>query len=854
MQLARRLASVDSRISLRCEEAPPQIVQSAIMARWPFVAHNADGFDAPAWGLLVGGEQPAWIDTIHGCRAAGLPAGLDGASRALGGEGKSKEGSRAMKLLTAAKVSRGQAVYPVGTPELWLELLRYNVGDVLELERLYNAVGSPEPELLAVHRKINARGIPVDLDLARTLKALWTELADTARDEVSELTGGALKARDLDSAVKVKNWMARKGFPVQSLARAPLEAMIADPDSFFGDSDDMNAVLVELVLRARQSAVRTAPGKLDRILASAVAGRVRNCFVYHGAHTGRWTARDLQPHNFPRGLAGLDVEAMLEQHARREGPKLHDVAHYAAMARGSASDALASLMRPVIRAPEGRRLVICDYASVEARCVAWLARDDKMLAAFADTSRDIYCEMASTVFGEPVTKASKDRRQLGKIIVLGCGYQMGENKFALTAKLGGTDLAKVGVTASQCVAAFRSEYPSVPVAWKAMNRTFIDTIEAPDGSERTACRCVFRREGEDVCIVLPSGRSLRYRRARMEPVVPSWGGEPKPSPCYTSNHGYRKTLYGGVLMENISQASCRDLLADAMVKLDGNAREIVMHVHDEIVGEVDEGSAADMLRDMLAVMSAPPVWAEGFPLSCEGYVSQHYVKSPLPGYLHGAATLGEIRKLEVLGTDTKRDGSRPEGYNSVVFGALQFDPANVVPDSPSDWPYWSTTEPNADEEQILLSNLSSIADVYSLAERYGIKSEELRRVADAHYRDEDEWTAARRRLFRHLRRVIGIAPTSRVISEGDYASLALPGVHWDEIVSHLLTTSESYADAFPFRDSGNPNETVTESNAADWLWRFYREGEPRGRRDRLESVLRMLLDKRREIKSEVVPF
>jgi DNA polymerase len=618
-------------------EIVPPIIDKLIRNGAVFVAHNADNFDRLAWEILVGGPQPDWYDTIHACRANGLPAGLDRASRALGGEGKDDRGSRAMHLLCKAKYTAGEVKYPVGTPELWKQLLQYNVIDVLELKRVFEHTGVTEPELLKVHQKINARGIPVDLALARKLRDLWTELGEQARDEVAKLTNGELKEQDLNSPAKVKNWLARKGFPVASLARAQIEQMIADPDGFFGDADDETAALVHQVLLARQQSVRTAPGKLDRILGSAGEGyRVRNCFVYYGAHTGRWSARELQPHNFPRGLNGLDVGELLRLHAAR-GLQLTDVRQAAAMVGGSTADALGTLMRPVIRAPKGRRLVICDYASVEARCVAWLARDGAMLGAF--TGRDIYCEMASTIFGRTVTKANKTERQVGKNTVLGCGYQMGAKKFAASAALQGCNLEAAGVTGEQCVKAFREQFPSVPRMWKAYDVAFRHAI---DRGNKTACRCLFLREGDDIIIRLPSGRELRYRDVKMEMLTPVWGGEPRPTPTYYSPRGYRKTVYGGYLTENISQATCRDLLAHAMMSLDSLDWNVVMHVHDELVLEVKECDQFLALRDMLKVMSTPPEWASGFPLAVEGFVSEHYVKNPLPGYPHGKGELGKV--------------------------------------------------------------------------------------------------------------------------------------------------------------------------------------------------------------------
>src|SRR6185312_7026274 len=341
-----------------------------------------------------------------------------------------------------------------------------------------------------------------------------------------------------------------------------------------------------------------------------------------------------------------------------------------------------------------------------------------MLDAFA--GRDIYCEMASVIFGTPVTKADKERRQLGKICVLGLGYQMGANKLAASAKLGGSDLDRIGVSAEQCVRAFRVLFPAVPLAWRALNRAFIDTIER--GGERVACRCVFLRRGDSVVIRLPSGRELTYRNARMEMIVPVWGGEPRPSPCYTSSHGYRKSVYGGILMENISQATCRDLLADAMIDLDHRGEEVIMHVHDEIVNECDEDDSEDTLRTMLLTMSRGPDWSEGFPLACEGYTGIAYTKAVLPGFFHGAASAGKITAFGVAEGGDKT-ANAPTGYNTIAFGPTRFDPESIAPDAPQEWPYWTPNEPGESEEGDLLAGIECLDDVYEVARRYGISPE-----------------------------------------------------------------------------------------------------------------------------------
>ncbi len=138
-----------------------------------FIAHNAEGFDAPAWARF-GYGSPSWCDTIHMCRAGALPAGLDRACKALGISGKDEEGRKALELLYRVRTTKAGYVYPVGTIPLWKAMLKYNVWDVHILEQLYERVKDfGEPDVMQLHSEINDRGIPVDLKYAERLRLLW---------------------------------------------------------------------------------------------------------------------------------------------------------------------------------------------------------------------------------------------------------------------------------------------------------------------------------------------------------------------------------------------------------------------------------------------------------------------------------------------------------------------------------------------------------------------------------------------------------------------------------------------------------------------------------------------------------
>jgi DNA polymerase len=267
---------------------------------------------------------------------------------------------------------------------------------------------------------------------------------------------------------------------------------------------------------------------------------------------------------------------------------------------------------------------------------------------FADPTQDPYCEMASRIFGRSVTKADEQLRFIGKNTVLGCGYSMSANKFAAMAKLQGVDLASAGTTAEECVDAYREAYPRIAGVrrggfwqgglWRAVGEAAYNAIDRGGSSE--AGKCQFSKEGASLSIRLPSGRRLTYRGVRIEERVPGYcamlglPARPKKTIIYDHHHGYPKALYGGLLVENICQAICRDLLAGAMVRLN---ERIVLHVHDEIVIEGGD------LKTLVETMSSPPDWAKGFTIVVEGFNSPVYGKSPPVGVRKLVARNGRVQ-------------------------------------------------------------------------------------------------------------------------------------------------------------------------------------------------------------------
>jgi DNA polymerase len=289
-------------------------------------------------------------------------------------------------------------------------------------------------------------------------------------------------------------------------------------------------------------------------------------------------------------------------------------------------------------------LVIADFAGIEARGVAWCAGEQRQLDLFAEGG-DNYCDLASIIFGRQVTAKDKIERGVGKIAVLGCNYGMGHERFETDCVRLHVDLAAANTSARAVVEAYRNRYPAIAgrkVAesnwrdgglWKDFEVAVRRTIRT--GKPTFAGKCNFIKDGTTLAIELPSGRRMYYQNARIERLASRYANDSpdnmKPSIVFDSPKYRRTPTYGGKLTENIVSGTCRDLLVEAMLECERQSLPVVLHVHDEVVIEVEASEGEEALRRLLTIMSTPPSWATGFPIEVEGFLSDRYFKGAPSG-------------------------------------------------------------------------------------------------------------------------------------------------------------------------------------------------------------------------------
>ena len=343
--------------------------------------------------------------------------------------------------------------------------------------------------------------------------------------------------------------------------------------------------------------------------AECADGRVRGLLQFYGANrTGRWAGRLVQVQNLPRNsMADLDDAREL---LKRSDAETFEIFYE------NVPNVLSQLIRTAFIPSKGNKFIVADFSAIEARVIAWLSGEQWRMDVFADGG-DIYCASASQMFHVPVVKhgINGHLRQKGKIAELALGYQGGIG--ALKAM--GAD--KMGLTDSELtdiVTKWRKASPNIVKLWKEVEQAAVRAVEYRT-SVMYKHNMQFAFRAGMLRIRLASGREISYIRPRCEDGALTYEGTNQ-----TSRKWERLDTYGGKLVENIVQATARDCLAVAMLRLNEAGFKIVMHVHDEVI--IDCKGTDEELNRINKIMGEPIDWAPGLILSADGYITGYYKK------------------------------------------------------------------------------------------------------------------------------------------------------------------------------------------------------------------------------------
>ena len=653
-------------------------------------AHNA-AFEYLIW-KRVARRQFGWICpppekffcSMALCAIAAIPMGLDDAAEALGlGLEKDKEGHRVMMSMT--KPRRPTESNPsewFDDDERTAKMLAYNKQDVVVETAIKNAlppITDSEREVYLLDQRINQRGIPVDVELIEKGIEIERQCLIEGNEKIAELTAG--KVLSAKQVAKMLDFLVGENINIDNLKSKTVSDTI---ENVTGRARE--------ILQLRQQLGRSSTAKLKKMTAClGEDNRIRGAHLYHGATTGRFAGRLIQIQNFPRGFNKDQQETAIPMLLYNRLDELE-------LLEGDTLTVLSKLLRGCIKAPKDKQLIISDFASIEARVLAWIAGEAQLVEAF-ENGVDVYKDMAAKIHGVAAGQVTVEQRHLGKAVVLGCGYGMGAATFIKTCENWGINIAKsidadqylrrlrkaVKVVNNESVACFlyrvndpkwltdrqknianqmvnngaltsvgkflagdwslesfyvndiirtyRETYPRIVDLWRNINWVAKETVST--GVETTTGTIAFRIEGDWLTMRLASDRKLYYYQPNLQDGQAPWG--PVKNVTYmgqdtVTRQWTRQKTYGGKLTENYIQAIARDILVEAMFRLEKAGYSIVAHIHDEVICETNKEKLDSPFnenwreKEVNGIMEQRPDWAKDCPIAAETFTAERYRK------------------------------------------------------------------------------------------------------------------------------------------------------------------------------------------------------------------------------------
>jgi DNA polymerase len=547
-----------------------------------------------------------WRCSMVWAATMGLPLSLKGVGAVLQlADQKMDEGKALIKYFSVpcapTKANGGRTRnLPSDDPGKWATFKKYNQRDV-EVEMMIQRKlrNFPVPDFVwdeyHIDQEINDRGVRIDMDLVE--KAI--DMDTRSRSKLTEKMQAITNLENPNSVQQMKQWLSDNGMEVDSLGKKAVTALLktAPPE------------LTE-VLELRQQLAKSSVKKYQTMQRAVCSdSRARGMFMFYGANrTGRWAGRLIQLQNLPQNhLPDLDAARALVKSGDYEAVK---------MIYEDVPDTLSQLIRTAFIPKDGCRFYVADFSAIEARVIAWYAGEKWKSDAFAN-GEDIYCSTASRMFHKPVVKhgVNGELRAKGKIAELACGY--GGSTGALKA-MGALEMGLSEDELPDIVSSWRDANQQIVKFWWDVDKAVMAAVK--NHKTTRLGRLAFFWQAGMLFITLPSGRSLAYVKPKVG--MNRFGGE-----CITyegvggTKKWERLESYGPKFVENIVQATSRDILCNSMKTL--RCCAICMHIHDELVIEADPRVS---LAALCVQMGRVPSWADGLVLRADGYVCDFYKK------------------------------------------------------------------------------------------------------------------------------------------------------------------------------------------------------------------------------------
>lgn len=548
----------------------------------------------------------SWRCTMVWSAYMGLPLSLQGCGTVLKlDKQKLAEGKDLIKYFCApcqpTKSNGGRTRnLPTDAPDKWERFKTYNARDVeteMEIQDKLSKFPVPDSvwEEYHIDQQINDTGVALDMTLVQQALAMDGVSGGELSAAIKELTS----LENPNSVSQMKDWLSGQGLQTDTLGKKAVASLLKTaPDN------------LREVLALRQQLAKSSVKKYQAMQNAVCAdGRARGMFQFYGANrTGRWAGRLIQMQNLPQNhLPDLEQARELVRVGDYEAVK---------MLYEDVPDTLSQLIRTAFIARPGAKFIVADFSAIEARVIAWLAGEEWRQEVFAE-GKDIYCASASQMFGVPVEKhgINGHLRQKGKIAELALGY--GGSVGALKA-MGALEMGLSEDELQPLVQAWRDANPNIVHFWWAVDSAAMNAVSNKTSDSTYGIN--FEYKSGMLFITLPSGRKLTY-------IKPAIGENQFGSPCVTyegvggTKKWERLASYGPKFVENIVQATARDILCYSMKTLRNTS--MVMHIHDEIVIEADTRMSLEAVCEQ---MGRTPPWAQGLLLRADGYETTFYRK------------------------------------------------------------------------------------------------------------------------------------------------------------------------------------------------------------------------------------
>lgn len=613
-------------VDIACGEQIPEPVLSALtddtVIKWAFNAsfericlsywlqrHHPEHFKSysiPEDTVRNYLNPEAWRCSMVWSAYMGLPLSLEGAGAVLKlDDQKLSEGKELIRYFCvpcAPTKSNGGRTrnLPEHAPDKWTLFKKYNQRDVeVEMAIQQRLHRYPVPDFVweeyHLDQEINDRGIAIDMSVVENAICL----DERSKAELSDKMKSCTSLENPNSVMQLKAWLSEHGMETDSLGKKAVVSMLKEAPA------DLRKVL-ELRLQLSKSSVKKYTAMQDTLCAD---GRARGMFQFYGANrSGRWAGRHIQLQNLPQNhLPDLEEARSLVKAGDYDALQLlyEDI-----------PDTLSQLIRTAFVPKEGYKFIVSDFSAIEARVLSFLAGETWRMEVF-ETGGDIYCASASQMFHVPVEKHGQNAhlRQKGKIAELALGY--GGSVGALKA-MGALEMGLQEKELQPLVASWREANPKIVQFWWDVDRAAKEAIRLRTEAETHGIRFIY--QSAMLFIELPSGRRLSYVKPRIGEN--QFGGE---AITYEGTGSTKKweriESYGPKIVENITQAISRDILAYAMKTL--SHCFIVAHVHDELIIECPK---AVSLKEICDQMGRTPPWIEGLTLRADGYETMFYRK------------------------------------------------------------------------------------------------------------------------------------------------------------------------------------------------------------------------------------